>query len=122
MSDTLTRCASAVLVGSDCPVMRADYVQRALAALEAGVQTVLGPAEDGGYVLLGLGRIEGTLFCGIPWSTERVLQATRQHLLASACGWAELEPLWDIDCLEDYRRWQALDPACGGPAGDQLNE
>jgi rSAM/selenodomain-associated transferase 1 len=107
MSDTLRRCRSAVLIGSDCPVMVAEYVQRALAVLETGVDTVLGPAEDGGYVLLGLRRIDKALFNGIPWSTARVLQATRRQLRAGGHGWAELETLWDIDCLDDYRRWQA---------------
>jgi rSAM/selenodomain-associated transferase 1 len=107
MSGTLGRCRSTVLIGSDCPVMRAEYVQRALAVLEAGADTVLGPAEDGGYVLLGLRRINDALFSGIPWSTARVLQMTRRHLRAGGHNWAELETLWDIDCLDDYRRWQA---------------
>jgi len=114
---------SAVLVGSDCPVMPAGYVQRALAVMEAGVDSVLGPAEDGGYVLLGLRKVVAGLFADIPWSTGRVLQATRGRLRAvRGNSWAELETLWDIDSVEDYERWRALQRALSAEQRKQHNE
>jgi rSAM/selenodomain-associated transferase 1 len=102
---------SAVLIGSDCPMMQPGYVRRALAAMEAGIDTVLGPTEDGGYVLLGLRKVMATLFTDMPWSTSGVLQATRRRLRAAGESWAELETLWDIDSLQDYERWQARQSA-----------
>jgi len=119
MLRTLARCDSAVLIGSDCPVMQPDYVRRALAVMDAGVDTVLGPVEDGGYVLLGLRAAVSALFTDVPWSTQRVLQVTRQRLLDAGGGWAELETLWDVDSVADYRRWQLLQSArrCGGQNG-----
>lgn len=105
---TLAWNRHAVLVGSDCPVMQPDYVQRALQALAAGIDTVIGPAEDGGYVLLGLNQVRPELFADIPWSSEQVMRRTREQMVAAARRWAELETLWDIDTPEDYRRWAAL--------------
>ena len=103
---TLARCEAAVLIGSDCPAMTPGYVYRALKALASGIDIVFGPAEDGGYVLVGQNHIHESLFSDIPWSTDRVLQMSRLRLLAGHQGWAELETLWDIDTVENYRRWQ----------------
>lgn len=105
---------SAVLIGSDCPVMPPDYIARALDVLERGVHTVIGPAEDGGYVLLGMNRVVQCLFTDIPWSTAQVMNATRHQLVRNHQHWAELETLWDIDTLDDYKRWlsQADTGAC----------
>jgi rSAM/selenodomain-associated transferase 1 len=105
---SLARCESAVLTGSDCPVMRPDYVNRALKALAADIDVVFGPAEDGGYVLVGQNCAHPSLFSEIPWSTDEVLHKTRLRLLAEHQGWAELETLWDIDTVDDYRRWQSI--------------
>ena len=102
---------TAVLIGSDCPTMTPDYVRRALAAIEAGIDTVLGPTEDGGYVLLGLRKVVASLFSEIPWGTPGVLQASRRQLRAAGQSWAELETLWDIDSLNDYERWLAWQSA-----------
>ena len=111
MQQVMLQCLAwnetAVLIGSDCPAMQPDYVRRALAVMDAGIDTVLGPTEDGGYVLLGLRNVIATLFTEIPWSTPAVLQTTRRRLRAAGQSWAELETLWDIDSLNDYERWQA---------------
>ncbi len=106
--NSLAQCRSAVLTGSDCPVMHPGYVDRALETLAAGVDVVFGPAEDGGYVLVGQNCPHPSLFSEIPWSTGDVLHKTRLRLLAERQSWAELETLWDIDTLEDYRRWQTI--------------
>jgi rSAM/selenodomain-associated transferase 1 len=115
MHQVLLQCLawneSAVLIGSDCPLMQAGYVRRALAAMEAGIDTVLGPTEDGGYVLLGARKVIAALFSDIPWSTSGVLHTTRRRLRAAGQSWAELETLWDIDSLQDYERWQARQSA-----------
>lgn len=108
MLHTLAWYRQAVLIGSDCPVMPVDYVDRALQAMERGIDSVIGPAEDGGYVLLGLRQVIPALFADIPWSTDRVMRTTRRQLIRAGRHWAELETLWDIDSLEDYQRWQRL--------------
>lgn len=94
----------AVLIGSDCPAMDCNYLQRACAALAGGHDAVMGPAEDGGYVLIGVRRSVPALFDGVEWGSDRVLEQTRQRLIE--LGWAclELPTLWDLDRPEDLAR------------------
>ena len=96
----------AVLIGTDCPAMTADYLREACEILDAGKVVVVGPAEDGGYVLIGARTPEECLFADIPWGSERVLQLTRERLRALKLRYAELATLWDVDSFEDLRRWQ----------------
>ncbi len=91
----------AVLVGSDSPGYAKDYLEAAFAALEAGHPLVLGPAVDGGYVLIGLNRFEPALFRDIPWGGERVAARTRERAAAAGLRPFELEPLADIDTPAD---------------------
>lgn len=100
----------AVLVGTDCPAMTADFLARAFAALDGGADAVVGPAEDGGYVLLGLQRMDKRLFEGVAWGTGRVLGQTRERLAALGWRWEELETLWDVDRPEDLERLMSGDP------------
>lgn len=101
-----------VLVGSDCPGIDDAYLRAARAALQR-CPVVLGPAEDGGYVLLGMRTPLPQLFDGIPWGTGRVLAVTRQHLRQSGVDWVELKPLADIDRPEDLARWECCRKAAG---------
>ena len=98
----------AVLSGTDIPALDEHYLRAALAALDDH-DAVLGPAEDGGYVLIGLTRPEPRLFEDIAWSTPRVLDATRIRL--TALGWRhkELPVLWDVDTPEDLLRLRTFE-------------
>ncbi len=115
-----------VLVGADCPSVDAEYLREALTLLEGGASVVLGPADDGGYVLLGLRKgpcsaaqcdaIFGLTASGtglpdeLPWGTERVLEVTRDRLRRAGLTWVELEPRWDVDRPEDLPRLATLRP------------
>ncbi|MGV8843762.1 MAG: TIGR04282 family arsenosugar biosynthesis glycosyltransferase [Pseudomonas sp.] len=96
----LAESDAVVLIGNDCPALDGAYLTAACQALNAQ-DAVLGPAEDGGYVLLGLRRVDPLLFDDLPWGTERVLSMTRERLLQ--LGWAHqlLPVLWDVDRPED---------------------
>ena len=90
----------AMIIGSDCPGYTPAYLEQAFALLETGSpapDAVIGPALDGGYVLIGLRRPAPSLFTGIPWSTDQVLGRTREALAAAGLTWRELPPLADID-------------------------
>ena len=95
--------AGTLVVGTDCPMLDAAHLQRAAAAL-AENEAVLTPAEDGGYVLIGMRQASFLAFADIAWSTERVLQQTRQRLVSLGWQWAEFEPFWDVDRREDFER------------------
>jgi rSAM/selenodomain-associated transferase 1 len=90
-----------LILGTDCPLLTPPHLQQALAALSLGQDAVLIPAEDGGYVLLGLARMAPELFSGIDWGTDRVLAQTRERLYGLRFRFAELEPLPDLDRPED---------------------
>jgi uncharacterized protein len=94
-----------VLIGSDLPTLPPAHVSAALDILtRRGEVLVLGPAEDGGYYLIGLTRSRPELFDRIPWGTPLVLQRTREA--AAALGiQVETIPLWyDVDSVSDLRR------------------
>lgn len=105
----LTQADYVVIVGADCPSVDASYLEAALQALEAGASIVFGPADDGGYVLLGLRELPECLFVGVPWGSSEVLAVSRANLRANGWQWTELEPRWDVDRPQDLVRLQALD-------------
>jgi len=100
----LGEAGRALLVGSDIPRMTPDYLRAADAALAQGQDAVLGPAEDGGYVLIGLRRVGAGFFEHIRWSASDVLAVTRSRI--AGLGWRHLElpALWDVDRPEDLTR------------------
>jgi glycosyltransferase A (GT-A) superfamily protein (DUF2064 family) len=95
-----------VIVGSDCPSVDADYVRRAIALLREQ-DVVLGPSDDGGYVLIGAGRVVPGMLDDIAWGTEAALEQTCQRLQEKGLRYALLEPRWDVDEPEDWQRWCA---------------
>ncbi len=114
MCDALRRSLAetprAVVVGSDCPDLDGAYVVQALAALDA-CDVVVGPAEDGGYGLIGVARtVEHNLpvlFEGVPWGTDRVLEITLERAAAASLSVTQLREIWDVDDAADWRRFLA---------------
>ena len=93
-----------LIIGSDCPALTPDYLRAAVAALSAGYDAAVGPAEDGGYVLIGLTRVHPTLFGHICWGGPDVMKTTAARLAALGWRWMQLAPLWDVDRPEDLLR------------------
>lgn len=106
LAGALADSERAVLVGSDCPGLTTAVLARALAALEEA-DAVFAPTLDGGYGLVGLRRPQARLFHGIPWSTARVMRATRARLRALGLRAHELPAIADIDDVRGYRRARA---------------
>ena len=94
----------ALIIGADCPTLDAAILREAYAALEQHA-LVLGPTRDGGYYLVGLGRIAPPLFRDIAWSTERVLEQTLERARAMGLAVKTLVELGDLDTAEDLVRW-----------------
>lgn len=93
---------SVILIGTDCPDLNRDRLSSAAESLERH-DAVIHPAEDGGYVLLGLRRSHPSLFDGIAWSTAAVAAETIARI--RALGWSlDLrETLRDVDEPSDLR-------------------
>lgn len=93
----------AVLIGTDCPALTARHLRLARNALR-DYDAVVAPAEDGGYVLIGLTQFDTEVFAGIAWGTDSVMSETRVRLAALGRRWGELPVLWDVDRPEDLVR------------------
>ncbi|MEO7728110.1 MAG: TIGR04282 family arsenosugar biosynthesis glycosyltransferase [Burkholderiales bacterium] len=104
VTTTLAAVQRVIIIGTDCPVLTAEVLRAAAAALDAKQDAVLTPAEDGGYVLLGLARCEARLFDDIEWGSDRVLALTRARLTELRWRWHELPTLWDVDRPADLAR------------------
>lgn len=106
---SLADATPTLLIGSDCGALTPDYLRAAAAALGAPNDVVLGPAEDGGYFLVGARTQCPDLFSGIEWSTPRVLEQTRRRLRQTGLRWHELAATWDVDEPRDLARLAQLD-------------
>jgi len=104
-----------LLIGSDCPVLGGPTLRSAAAAL-ASSDAVFVPAEDGGYVLVGLARPAPCIFEGIGWGSGAVMMQTRARLAVEGVRWEELATHWDLDRPEDYARARAEGLLAGAPA------
>ena len=97
---------AAVAVGSDHPALRRGQVEEAFLRLSAGDDAAVIPADDGGYCAIGLSArvCVRDVFEDIPWSSPRVLSATRDRFAARGIRAAYLESAYDVDLPEDLDR------------------
>ncbi len=89
-----------VLIGSDLPDITANHINKGLDALKEN-DMVFGPAEDGGYYLIGLSKMNTFVFKNKPWSQTHLLEETLQELNKKQVTFTTLETLNDIDTYED---------------------
>jgi rSAM/selenodomain-associated transferase 1 len=104
----LNTCSYALIMGCDCPSLTEQDLEAALTALNQGKCCVLAPAEDGGYVLIGLNQPHPELFSNMPWGTELVLERTRARIKQYNLRYQELKQQWDLDTPDDLVRYRAL--------------
>lgn len=91
----------AIMIGTDCPDLQIEHLRQAARALDDH-EVVFGPANDGGYYLIGLTKVHHMLFNEIPWSTPEVLQRSKDHLKKHEISFFELTHiLVDIDEKRD---------------------
>ncbi|HZR69306.1 MAG TPA: TIGR04282 family arsenosugar biosynthesis glycosyltransferase [Burkholderiales bacterium] len=103
MHRALSVATPAILIGSDIPAMTSAYLRKAARAL-GRADVVLGPAEDGGYVLIGLKAPQPSLFRGVAWGRSSVLAQTRARIRRAGLAARELAPLFDVDRPADLKR------------------
>ncbi len=92
-----------VIVGGDCATLAPEMIDRAFRELESGADLVLGPALDGGYLLIGARRSPAALMRGVEWGSERVLAQTLRRARRLKLSVALLEPLMDVDRPADVK-------------------
>jgi rSAM/selenodomain-associated transferase 1 len=99
----------ALVIGTDCPALTAGHLRAAAEALQSHDAVAI-PAEDGGYVLIGLKRPAPALFSGMQWSVPTVMAETRRGLAALGLTCREFDPLWDVDTPADLARLRREHP------------
>jgi rSAM/selenodomain-associated transferase 1 len=107
LTEALESCEYALVVGSDCPSVDPDYVHQAVKALTS-CDVVLGPSDDGGYVLIGASRVVPGMLDDIAWGTPQALEQTQRRLDEQGLRVRLLEPRWDVDEPEDWQRFQRM--------------
>ena len=89
-----------VLIGSDLPNISSTHIENGLEALKTN-DVVFGPAEDGGYYLIGFSNLIPSVFENKPWSQSNLLDVTLKELQEKEVQIGVLETLNDIDTYED---------------------
>ena len=114
----------AIIVGSDIPDLTPAHVARGFAAL-GGADMVLGPAEDGGYWLIGLGPRARSVdpFTGVRWSSPWA-RADTERGLPAGFRLALVDRLADVDDGPAHSRWRAranrASPSCAPASATQI--
>lgn len=91
-----------VLIGSDLPDISENHINSGLEKLK-DKEVVFGPAEDGGYYLIGLNKLHNFIFENKPWSESHLLKETLAELDSENIKFATLDTLNDIDTFEDLK-------------------
>ena len=102
-----------VLIGSDLPDLQSADLEQAFALLEQH-DLVLGPAEDGGYWLIGITRqgwlrSGAALFSGIPWSSDQVLPLSLDRAARQGLTVGLLRQQSDLDSRSALEPWLLLE-------------
>lgn len=102
--------AGTLVIGTDCPLLTPATLERAANCLRSGDDAVVLPAEDGGYVLIGMRRPAPAAFSGVHWGSGTVMAETRERLEALGWRWSRPVELWDVDRAADFERLAQLFP------------
>jgi len=94
----------ALVIGTDCPALTEAHLRSAASAMREGNDVVLIPAENGGYVLVGMRKAQPTLFSNIAWVKSTVLADMRTRIVEQRLMLVERPPLWDVDTEIDLAR------------------
>jgi len=98
-----------VAIGVDDPSLPRTLIDHALALLDS-CEWVLGPAEDGGYYLIGCraAAFDPAIFQDVAWGTPSVFTTTISKIAEWQSNVAVLPARWDIDVVEDWERYRTV--------------
>ncbi len=96
-----------ILIGTDCPEINQTIILQAFKELDHH-DVVIGPANDGGYYLIGLKSKQNSIFNGIVWSTNSVLQRTIENCKKANLSYYLLPMLSDLDDINDLKQFPEL--------------
>ncbi len=108
LRDALRRERYAILMGTDCPVLKPRDLRRVVRWLQGGTHVVLAPAEDGGYTLIAARRISARVFANVDWGKPEVMRETLHNIAQAGLRARLLPTVWDVDRPQDLERLKAL--------------
>ena len=97
--------ANIIAIGNDSPQLKTQHLLEAHSQLQLD-KTVIGPAMDGGFYLLGLhqSNFHKSSFKALPWQVSSLFKATEQYFESVGCTIFSLDRLIDIDSTIDIKR------------------
>lgn len=95
---------SVVLASSDSPMVPFDAIEVGMSSLAAPGRVVIGPADDGGYYLIGVSETQPGVLEGIRWSTSVVFDQTVERCASLGLALTRLPSSYDIDEPADLDR------------------
>jgi glycosyltransferase A (GT-A) superfamily protein (DUF2064 family) len=98
-----------LVIGTDCPALTSDHLRVAAGILAVESDAVIIPAEDGGYVLIGMRIPARAVFSDMCWGTPSTLDETRRRLKELGLTWREPVALWDLDLPVDLAGLRGTD-------------
>lgn len=96
-----------VMIGADCYALTNEHIHRSFAALDNN-DFVIGPADDGGYYLIGMKKWNRWILENKNWSTHTLLDETKSDILNRNGTVQLLDTLSDIDTIEDAAKFPEL--------------
>ncbi|MBL1321822.1 MAG: TIGR04282 family arsenosugar biosynthesis glycosyltransferase [Methylophaga sp.] len=104
----LEKSSTVLLIGCDCPSFKENDFESAIdfLQLEAENGVVIAPADDGGYVMIGMNKSYPELFINMTWSHKDVYNNTVQRIVDLELTLFESRRQWDIDTFEDLQRFR----------------
>jgi hypothetical protein len=96
-----------VVIGTDAPALGSKIIDDVIRQLNER-DVVLVPAEDGGYVLLGVTTYHENILANVPWGSEQVLSRTVANIESLGLKYELLGECWDVDRPEDLQRYFEL--------------
>ncbi len=94
-----------LIIGSDLYDLTSEIIESAFVELDTN-DVVIGPAEDGGYYLLGMNSLHTAIFKNKDWGTSSVRKDTLADLKDKKVHL--LQELNDVDVFEDIKHHPAF--------------
>jgi len=92
-----------VMIGADCAELTMGHIERAFGMLKLH-DVVIGPAADGGYYLIAMNEMHPEILKDVPWSTEHVLEVTKELAEENHLSLGFMAELSDVDHEEDLKK------------------
>jgi len=105
INTALESSSKVLLIGTDCPSLTIDDFEFASNALIQNNDIVFSPAEDGGYVMVGMIKPQPLVFCNMTWGHENVFNDSQSRATKAGLNLIQTRQHWDVDTFNDWQRF-----------------